>query len=86
MSPLSLSKHRIKNFYCISSHQYEKFSSHHELLVQYGGHLPCLCYLVGWIGWLNSGEPTLVIPQHLLNVEHFVRTAFLLVRVDKFKN
>ena len=65
--PVSLSTPRIKNFYCIPNNECEKSSTHSELSVQSGRHLPCL-----WlVGWLNSGAPTLAIQHNLLKVRIF---------------
>ena len=42
-----------KIFYCIPTNKCEKSSTHSELSVQSGRHLPC-----SWlVGWLNSGAP-----------------------------
>ena len=58
---------RIKNFYCIPTNKCEKLSTHSELSVQSGCHLPCL-----WlVGWLNSGVPALAIRHHLIKSQNF---------------
>ena len=70
---------RIKNFYCIPTDKCEKSSTHSELTVQSGRHLPCL-----WlVGWLNSGAPALAIRHHLLKVGIFTEHRRNLVFIHK---
>ena len=60
-------------------------STHRELSVQSGRHLPCL-----WlVGWLNSGAPALAIRHHLSKVgilRNIVRTSFSFAKGKKNKN
>ena len=70
---------RIKNFYCIPTDKCEKSSTHSELTVQSGRHLPCL-----WlVGWLNSGAPALAIRHHLLKVGIFTEHRRNIVFIHK---
>ena len=70
---------RIKNIYCIPTDKCEKSSTHSELTVQSGRHLPCL-----WlVGWLNSGAPALAIRHHLLKVGIFTEHRRNIVFIDK---
>ena len=70
---------RIKNFYCIPTDKCEKSSTHSELTVQSGRHLPCF-----WlVGWLNSGAPALAIRHHLLKVGIFTEHRRNIVFIHK---
>ena len=79
---------RIKNFYSVPTSKCEKSSTHCELSVQSGRHLPCfLLSIVGLL--LNSGTPALVIWHHLLKVGNFYGTSsehcFYSQKVKKIK-
>ena len=79
---------RIKNFYSIPTSKCDKSSTHRELSVQSGGHLPCL--LVSIVGWLaefwytlsRDSAPLIKSREFLRNI---VGTLFLFAKGKKIK-
>ena len=77
---------RFKSFYCIPTNKCEKSSTHRELLVQSGRHLPCL--LVSIVGWLvkfwctryRDSAPLIKCQKFLWNM---VGTSFLFPKGKK---
>ena len=87
--PRNFQPPRIKNFYCIPTSKCEKSSTHRELSVQSGRHLPSLLVsMVGWLAefWCTRSCDSAPLIKSRKFLQNIVRTWFLFAKGKKNKN
>ena len=85
----ALSTPCIKIFYCIPTNKCEKSSTHHELSVQSGRHLPCLLVsMVGWLVefWCTCSRDSAPLIKSWKFLQNIIGTSFLFENGKKNKN